>query len=29
VRIIPHGISGRRIRPGESHDWDLGTAAYM
>ena len=29
VRIIPHGISGRRINPGEGHDWEFGTAAYM
>lgn len=29
VRIIPHGISGRRITPGEELDWKLGTAAYM
>ena len=29
VRIIPHGISGRRITPGEEFDWKLGTAAYM
>jgi nitroimidazol reductase NimA-like FMN-containing flavoprotein (pyridoxamine 5'-phosphate oxidase superfamily) len=29
VRIITHGISGRRIKPGQSPDWELGTAAYM
>ncbi|AZI57211.1 pyridoxamine 5'-phosphate oxidase family protein [Nakamurella antarctica] len=29
VRIIPHGISGRRITRLRDTDWDLGTAAYM
>ncbi len=29
VRIIPHGISGRRITPGHGAQWRLGTAAYM
>ncbi len=29
VRIIPHDISGRQIVPGESRQWQLGTAAYM
>lgn len=30
VRIIPHGISGRRITAEEApFDWHLGTAAYM
>lgn len=29
MRIIPHGISGRRIIPGEDLQWSLGTAAYM
>jgi nitroimidazol reductase NimA-like FMN-containing flavoprotein (pyridoxamine 5'-phosphate oxidase superfamily) len=29
VRIIPHGVSGRRLRPGQSADWEFGTAAYM
>lgn len=29
VRIIPHGISGRRISPGLDRQWEFGTAAYM
>ena len=29
VRIIPHGISGRRINSAEDQQWRLGTAAYM
>lgn len=29
VRIIPHGISGRRIGVPGGDDWHLGTAAYM
>ncbi len=29
MRIIPHGISGRRITPGEDLQWQLGSAAYM
>ncbi len=29
IRVIPHGISGRRITPGETSDWMFGTAAYM
>lgn len=29
VRIIPHGISGRRLVPADLPNWDLGTAAYM
>lgn len=29
VRIIPHGISGRRISAGKDNLWDLGAAAYM
>lgn len=29
MRIIAHGISGRRIVPGEDLQWRLGSAAYM
>lgn len=29
VRIIPHGILGRRIQPGKGRDWEFGTAAYI
>ena len=29
LRIIPHGISGRRIEHDEEFGWRLGTAAYM
>ena len=29
VRIIPHGISGRRINSAQDEQWRLGTAAYM
>jgi len=29
LRIIPHGISGRRIQHDEDSGWRLGTAAYM
>ena len=29
LRIIPHGISGRRIQHDEGSGWRLGTAAYM
>ena len=29
LRIIPHGISGRRIEHDEESGWRLGTAAYM
>ncbi len=29
LRIIPHGISGRRIQRDEESGWRLGTAAYM
>jgi uncharacterized protein len=29
LRIIPHGISGRRIERDEDDGWRLGTAAYM
>lgn len=29
VRLIPHGISGRRLVAGQIREWELGTAAYM
>jgi len=29
LRIIPHGISGRRIERDHDEGWRLGTAAYM
>ncbi len=29
VRVIPHGISGRRITSTDEKGWHLGTAAYM
>ncbi len=29
LRIIPHGISGRRIQHNGASGWRLGTAAYM
>jgi nitroimidazol reductase NimA-like FMN-containing flavoprotein (pyridoxamine 5'-phosphate oxidase superfamily) len=29
VRLISHGVTGRRIVPGEPEDWAFGTAAYM
>jgi nitroimidazol reductase NimA-like FMN-containing flavoprotein (pyridoxamine 5'-phosphate oxidase superfamily) len=29
VRIISHGVSGRRITPRHIHEWRLGAAAYM
>lgn len=29
MRIIPHGISGRRITSGKDLQWRLGSAAYM
>lgn len=29
IRIHPHGLSGRRIKPGEGLEWPFGFAAYM
>lgn len=29
VRIIPHGISGRRLSSADQEEWRLGVAAYL
>ena len=29
IRIIPHGITGRRIVAGAGDEWEYGTGAYM